>query len=300
MIRCIQTIMPYIQHKLGKTFYLSQGPKNTSNLPIVGLHGGPGSTHSGRLALLNLSNKRKVYIYDQIGGGKSSVTQQKHWTIETFTQELHTLIQAWGLKQFHLYGGSWGTTLALEYYLRYKNNGVASLIFQSPLFSGKDWSNDAKVLIKKLPQKYQKIIRYCHEIGATDAAVYQQAMHEYYKRHVLRDEKKLSQMLNPKKGKNNNGKNIYQYMWGESEFFPTGTLKNYNQVQALKKITVPCLLMCGQYDEARPETSQKYTKMIKSAQYKTIKGAAHAVLTEKPNEVLKHVGQFISEVEKRR
>lgn len=292
--------MPYIQHKLGKTFYLSKGPKNASALPIVGLHGGPGSTHTGRLALLKLSNKRKVYIYDQIGGGKSSVTQQKHWTIDTFTQELHTLIQAWGLKQFHLYGGSWGTTLALEYYLRYKNNSVASLIFQSPLFSSKDWSNDAQILIKKLPQKYQKIIRYCHEIGATDSTVYKQATHEYYKRYVLRDEKKLLQMSKPKKGKKpNNGSNIYHYMWGASEFFPTGTLKNYNQVQALKKINVPCLLMCGQYDEARPETSKKYTQMINNAQYKTIKGAAHAVLTEKPKDALNYVHQFISDVEKK-
>ena len=126
-----------------------------------------------------------------------------------------------------MYGSSWGTTLALEYYLKTKDPDLLSLTFQSPMFSEKDWMNDAKKLIKKLPEKYQTIIHTCHKINATDAKVYQEAIIEYYARYVLRDKKKLQKLLTMS---NENGKKIYQYMWGDSEFRVTGTLKNYNRV----------------------------------------------------------------------
>lgn len=61
-------------------------------------------------------------MYDQIGGGKSSAIAPKLWTIETFVEELSLLVKAWKLDSFILMGASWGTTLALEYFLATKKN----------------------------------------------------------------------------------------------------------------------------------------------------------------------------------
>ncbi len=284
--------MPYIEHKYGKTFYTKKG--SGKQIPIIMLHGGPGGTHNPNSPIFDLAKERQVYCYTQIGSGKSSATQKKHWTIKTFVDELALLIKAWGLTEFHLMGGSWGTTLALEYYLRKKGKGVKSLSFLSPMFSASDWQKDANKLIKQLSPEQQKVIRYCHEIDATDSAVYQRAMAAYYSKHVCRDAKKLADMF---ARKNPNGGHIYRHMWGVSEFSATGTLKNYDQVNQLKDINVPTLIMCGEHDEATPATAKKYTKKIANAQFGEVKGASHTFLIEKPKPALKVIRAFISGLE---
>jgi pimeloyl-ACP methyl ester carboxylesterase len=87
--------MPYIKHKFGQTWFQAKG-KKTKKLPIIALHGGPGGTHVGMKALFDLANERKVYLYDQIGSGKSSITTKKHWTIKTFVEELKLLKKSMG------------------------------------------------------------------------------------------------------------------------------------------------------------------------------------------------------------
>ncbi len=281
--------MPYIQHRLGQTFYTAKGFKKKKT-PLIFLHGGPGGMHDSQSPLFELARERPIYLYTQIGGGKSSAIKPAKMKIETFVWELATLIKAWQLERFHLAGGSWGTTLALEYYLRQKGNGVASLIFQSPMFSAKDWQKDALGLIKKMSKQDQKIIRYCHEINATDAKVYQEVMFRYYLKHLLRNKKKLEEFFNKK---NPNGKKVYQTMWGPSEFQASGTLKSYHRVGQLKHIKVPSLIICGQYDEATPKTGRQYQKAIKNAQFAEIAHASHAILKEKPKAMLKVIQSFL-------
>lgn len=240
-------------------------------------------------ALFTLAKDRRVFIYDQIGGGASSATPAKSWNIKTFVEELETLVNAWGLDRFHIFSGSWGTTLALEYYLRHGKNRVNSLTFQSPMFSTADWERDAKQLIRGLSAEHQKVIRYCHEIGATDSAVYQEALKAYYAKHVCRNRARLKQSFAVK---NPNGNKVYAHMWGPSEFSATGTLKNYDKVSALATIACPSLIICGEHDEARPATGRGYAKRIPGAEFREIKGASHAILAEKPAALKKYYASF--------
>ena len=281
--------MAKIKHSLGTTYFEKKGKKNKT--PIVCLHGGPGGTSKGQRPMLELSDERQVYIYDQIGGGKSSEITKSKWKIETFVKELDTLVKEWGLTEFYLMGGSWGTTLALEYYLRKKGKGIKGLIFQSPMFSAKDWQDDANELISKLPKQTRKVISFCHQIGATDSKVYKDAIIEYYSRHVYRNKKNLIQRTAT--NTNPHGEIIYMHMWGPSEFMATGTLKNYNRLPDLGKIKVPTLFICGHYDEATPKTARKYVKKIKGSKLEVIKGASHAILSEKPKEMLKVLRKFL-------
>jgi len=285
--------MAKVEHKYGITYYETKGRKD-SGVPLICLHGGPGGTSLGHRPMLQLADDRKVFIYDQIGAGRSSKLKPSQYKIKTFVKELDYLLESWGIKEFHLFGSSWGTTLALEYYLHKKGKGIKSITFQSPMFSAKDWETDAKKLINKLPAKTQKVINYCHEIEATDSKVYKEAIFEFYSRHVCRDKKKLRAKS---KIKNEHGNHLYETMWGPSEFKPTGSLKTYNQVSALKTISVPVLFICGQYDEATPETTKKYHKKVKGSQFKVIKSASHSILSEKPKEILKEIRSFISEVD---
>lgn len=274
--------MPYIQHALGKTYYQKHGSSKAKGLPLVCLHGGPGGQSSRMTPLFDLADERQVFLYDQIGGGKSSATDKRHWTIPTFVKELATLTDAWGLEEFHLFGASWGTTLALEFILKHARR-VRSVTFQSPMFCTADWERDANRLIKQLPERDRKVIRYCHEIGATDSKVYEQAMETYYARHVCRNKAGLKRMM---ASNNPNGGKVYAHMWGPSEFQATGSLKNYDRVAQLGKVRQPALVICGEYDEAQPATGQRYSKKLPSGEFKSIRGASHAILTEKPKALI--------------
>ena len=284
--------MAFINHKYGQTYYTKKG--RSGKTPVVWLHGGPGGMHKSDSEVFQLAEHRPVYCYTQIGGGKSTKTDKKHWTIATFVEELNILVDAWGLDEFHLMGGSWGTTLALEYYLRKKGKGIQSLVFQSPLFNARDWKMDGRKLIKAMPKQSQHIINTCHKIGATDAKVYKDAMFEFYLKHVLRNKTKLKEMF---ARKNPNGNKVYEYMWGPSEFEPTGTLKTYSCLAELGKISVPTMIICGEFDEAMPQTGIKYANEIPGCAFAEIKGASHAIWAEKPNKIKTTINTFLTEIE---
>ncbi len=198
-----------------------------------------------------------------MGGGKSGVTTKRHWNIKTLVRELDYLVKAWGIKEFHLAGISWGGTLALEYYLFKKGKGIRSLMLTSPMFSAAHWKADATKLIRKLPCETQKVIKYCHEIGATDSKVYQRAMKTYYLKHVLRDEKKLNAGIKKSMHDKSSGKLIYQYM-------------------------------CGEFDEATPSTIARYSRMVKNSKFKMLKGCSHASTAENPKMVLTALAEFLT------
>lgn len=278
--------MPFIEHRYGRTYYQSRGARSLKGLPLVCLHGGPGGHSRFMTDLFALADERRVFIYDQVGGGRSSATKPSLWRVSTFVNELKALLRAWDLKAFHLFGASWGTTLALEYYLASGGKGVRSLVLQSPMFSAADWSRDAAQLIRKLPAQQQKIIRYCHEIGATDSEVYRDVVTAYYAKHVCRNRQRAEmarQVRNP------NGNRVYEAMWGASEFSATGSLKAYDRVTALSSIRCPTLLICGEHDEARPRTAKRYARMIPDAGFVEIKGASHAIIAERPRQLIKAI-----------
>lgn len=272
--------MPYVHHGLGSTYYETRG-RSKKRAPLVFLHGGPGGNSLGQRRLFPLSNERKIYIYDQLGSGHSKAkSNHPRWSIPLFVDELDALIRRWGLDEFHLGGGSWGATLALEYYLRKHGKGVTSLTFISPMFSAEVWAKDAKALVARLPQKTRDIILLCEKIGATDSRVYKEAEKEFNKRHVYRGKEsrpKIQRFRNQE---------IYETMWGPSEFNPIGTLKTYDRLRDLGKIRVPTHILCGQYDEATPRSCGRFSRLIKGSKLTVLKGCSHRSLAEKPRLVI--------------
>jgi proline iminopeptidase len=287
----------FIKHALGKTFYRTFGRGSSDKLPIVCLHGGPGGSHFYFMPMKALSKSRRVIVYDQIGSGQSSALSVKDSNVKTLADDLHRFLKKMKIEHFHLLGTSWGGSLALEYYFRYKGEGVESLILQSPLVSTKSWEKDANALIKTLSKEDQKVIRYCLEVGATDSAVYQKADKEYSKRYVFRGKKSAAAKRYQKKFPNEHGKALYMHMWGPSEFRATGTLKTFDREKDLAKIKVPTLFIAGQYDEARPETMKRFSRKVQKSRVEVVRGASHAILMEKPRPMVRAVEKFAREVE---
>ena len=71
-----------------ETWYRDVGPEG--GIPLLCLHGGPGSTHHYFKPLEELaSDGRRVVVYDQLGCGSSDRPDDPDlWTVELFVDEV--------------------------------------------------------------------------------------------------------------------------------------------------------------------------------------------------------------------
>jgi proline iminopeptidase len=282
----------FIEVEGGKIWYRIDGEGDKT--PVLLLHGGPGSSSFNLEPLKELSQDRPVIFLDQLGCGRSTrITDTTLMTIEKNVEQLEQVRKALKLDNFYLYGHSWGTMLGMDYYVKYPK-GIQGLIFSSPLFSTKIWTDDADTLIATLPEATQKAIRESERQKNYASEAYKQAMKVYYKAYVRRSDKSKSQQDTAAKYF---GENVYNFMWGPSEFTATGNLLNYNRLKDLPKITVPTLLTAGEYDEARPSSVRYYTSLIPGAQFKEIPQAAHSTMMDNPKEYIGVLREFLRKMD---
>jgi proline iminopeptidase len=282
----------FIEVEGGKIWYRIDGKGDKT--PVLLLHGGPGSSSFNLDPLKELSQDRPVIFHDQLGCGRSTrITDTTLMTIEKNVEQLEQVRKALKLDKFYLYGHSWGTMLGMDYYVKYPK-GIQGLIFSSPLFSTKIWTDDADTLIKTLPEATQKAIRESERQKKYASEAYKEAMKVYYKAYVRRSDKSKSQQDSAAKFF---GENVYNFMWGPSEFTATGNLLNYNRLKDLPKITVPTLLTAGEFDEARPSSVRYYTSLIPGAQFKEIPQAAHSTMMDNPKEYIGVLREFLRKMD---
>jgi glycerol dehydrogenase len=250
-----------------------------NNTPLLLLHGGPGISSHYLEPLAELASDRPVIFFDQPGCGRSDrVKDITKVDIPYFVNALEALRQKLGLKQFYLYGQSWGSLLALEYYLEHPE-GVKALIFSSPLISTPAWIRDADLLIRTLPPETRDAILKNEAAGTVDSPEYQQAMMVFYERFVAR---KLPWSDDFQKSMEQMALEIYNHMWGPSEFTVTGLLRTHDRSESLKDIRVPVLYLCGEFDEARPETIRQFHTMTPDSKMHVVPGAAHLTMHDAP------------------
>ena len=138
----------------GPVWYKISG--SGEGLPLLTLHGGPGSTSCGFSLLEPLGDQRSIIRYDQLGSGRSGRPDDLSlWEVDRFIEALDIIRNELKLEEFHLLGHSWGAALAGAYILEKGTSGVASIIFSSPLLSTPLWIKDANYLRSQLPQDIQ-------------------------------------------------------------------------------------------------------------------------------------------------
>lgn len=289
-----KTLLPhegFVTVNGGKIWYEVVG--EGLNPPVLLLHGGPGSASFGFDPLRDLGYDGPIVFWDQLGCGRSdALSDTSLMTIENFVDQTERLRRHLDLEDFVLYGHSWGTMLGIDYYLRYPEE-VKAIIFSSPLFSTASWIADGDSLIATLPDTIQQTIRRYESSSNYENPEYQKAAEFYYSQFVTRN-----QNPNPDRSHLNlsDGSKIYLYMWGPSEFSSTGTLKNFDRLEDLEGIEVPTLLVCGEFDEASPNTVRKYSGLIPGSRYAVIPDAAHSTLKDNPDAMLKVIGDFLKTI----
>ncbi|TEB34593.1 proline iminopeptidase [Coprinellus micaceus] len=89
---------------------------NKEGTPVVFLHGGPGGGVDAADRTFFNPEKYKIILFDQRGSGKSTpsacLEENTTWDL---VKDIETLRQELKIDKWHVFGGSWGSTLSLAY-----------------------------------------------------------------------------------------------------------------------------------------------------------------------------------------
>lgn len=85
-------------------------------VPVMGLHGGPGGGSSPEMRRFFDPRKYRVILADQRGCGRSTPASElsENDTL-SLIEDIETLRKKLGIEKWIVFGGSWGSTLALAY-----------------------------------------------------------------------------------------------------------------------------------------------------------------------------------------
>ncbi len=241
--------------------------------PLVTLHGGPGYPSASLQPLEGLASGRRLVFYDQLGCGNSDRPDDPSlWTMERFIDELERLLDHLGFEYVHLLGHSWGTMLAVDFYLR-RPQSIRSMILVSPALSASRWEDDSERLISAFTPELREI----HADPHASAEEVERLTAEYMSRHFLRIREDPEPVKRAREGF---GPQVYTTMWGPNEFTPTGPLKDYERADDLPRLNVPVLYLCGRYDSATPQTTEFYASLTPNSAIKVFENSSHHCFIE--------------------
>ncbi|MFH1209678.1 MAG: prolyl aminopeptidase [archaeon] len=104
--------------KIHSLYYELYG--NPKGKPVLFLHGGPGGGFSERDKRFFNPRVYKLILFDQRGSGRSKpFASLKENTTFDLVEDIKKLLTFLKIKKTFLFGGSWGSTLALVYAIKY-------------------------------------------------------------------------------------------------------------------------------------------------------------------------------------
>lgn len=264
-------------------------------IPLLTLHGGPGSGHDYLEPLEKLAIDRPVILYDQLGCGKSDQPDDRSlWRMERFVSELAEIRNALNLREVHLFGQSWGGMLAIEYMLT-QPQGVISLILADSCASMPQLEQELKRLKSELPDEIIATLNRFEATGDYQNPEYRAAVVEFYKQHVCRLSAMPDCLLRTTANLKNNP--VYETMNGPNELVITGNLKSWNRTDQLSQISVPTLILVGRYDEVTPAGSETLHQGIAGSQLVIFEESSHIPHIEEEEKYLRTVSDFLSQVD---
>jgi pimeloyl-ACP methyl ester carboxylesterase len=257
-----------------RTWYRTVGEPRPGTLPLLCLHGGPGSSSAYHGRLEALAGDRQVIRYDQLGCGRSDRPDDDSlWTLELFVSEVQAVRDALGLDRVHLLGTSWGGMLAQEYALT-QPAGLESLVLSSTLASADRWVSEASRLLAELgPDATQE------EFDAAHFCRLDPPPPEVEAWQALRNVA------------------VYEAMWGPNEWTNTGRLAGWSTLDRLDRIRVPTLVLRGEHDLCTEAIAQELADGIADAELIVFEESSHTPVLEEPERYRAVVAGFLGRVE---
>lgn len=114
---------------------------NPNGKPVLFLHGGPGIACGPIHRRFFDPAHYRIFLFDQRGAGRSSPHGEvSNNTTAHLIADIEKLRTLWGIESWHVFGGSWGSTLALAYAEAHPER-VSGLILRG-IFIFRQWEID--------------------------------------------------------------------------------------------------------------------------------------------------------------
>lgn len=112
-------IKPYQEHRIDvqspHQLYVEESG-NPDGIPVVFIHGGPGAGTSHSHRRFFDPDKYRIILFDQRGCGRSTPHGcLEHNNTQALVSDMEVIREKLGVETWLLFGGSWGSTLALVY-----------------------------------------------------------------------------------------------------------------------------------------------------------------------------------------
>jgi proline-specific peptidase len=273
----------YVDFRGYRTWYRVAGDRGSGAVPLLALHGGPGSTHHYFAPLERLADERPVVVYDQIGCGSSDRPDDIEWSVDVFRDEVDAVREQLGLERIHLLGTSWGGMLALEHVLS-GAPGIVSLILSSTLANIDDWAEEQKRLLRELGL----------EPVSADDPDHERVERLYFDQHFYRGRKPRAEL---ERMQAERAPDVYHAMQGADEWTVTGALRGWDVRDRLHEIDVPTLVIRGRYDMCTGRIAATLVSGIRGAREVVLEHSSHTPVLEETDRYLNVVGSFLRETD---
>ncbi|KAK7039401.1 proline-specific peptidase [Favolaschia claudopus] len=270
-----------------ETFYMVFGNLQTSQqIPLVVCHGGR-ATHHYLKSLSQITEEYSipVVLYDQLGFGLSShfpreAGNASFWTIDVLVEQLRQLINYLGIQN--------DIELASKPALRV---GLRKLVLWSPAASTKLLEESMKQRREMLPADIRETLVKHETEGTTDSDEYGKAMlasmHENFCRlEVWPDE--LLESFSYSDKDSDAGSTLF----GISPLAITGSTKDWSSLQTAHFITVPTMIMNGQYDWS-DEALQPLLSSIPVVEWVKFADSSHLLHFEETEKFMKTLSTWL-------
>ena len=127
--------------------------------PVVVLHGGPGGGANAVQAAMFDPRAWHIICFDQRGCGQSTATDTlAENTTHTLVADIEAIREKLGIEQWHVSGGSWGSTLALVYAITHAER-VLGMILRGVFLARQhdsDWLYGNAGMARLFPEFYRE------------------------------------------------------------------------------------------------------------------------------------------------
>ncbi|WP_414738838.1 proline iminopeptidase-family hydrolase [Mycobacterium nebraskense] len=261
----------------GKVWFKRVG--GGAGLPLLVVHGGPGLPHTYLRSLQRLADEREVVFWDQLGCGNSERPSNRElWTMRRSVAEMDAVVAGLGLNRFHIFGNSWGGMMAQQYALDVTSRAV-SLTISNSIASIPQFSQMVARLKTELDPATQSAIERHEAAGTTYTAEYQDAIRTWNETYLCRVRPWPPELL---EAFSRMGNEIFETMFGPSDFHIVGTIRDWDVFDRLADITLPTLILAGKFDECVPEHMWDMHQRIAGSRYELFESSAHMPFIEEP------------------
>ncbi len=281
----------YLPVGSGHSIYFEESG-NPNGKPVVFLHGGPGGGTSPKQRRFFNPERYRIVLFDQRGCGKSrphaSLVDNTTWHL---VQDIELLREHLGIARWQVFGGSWGSTLALAYAEKHPNQ-VTELVLRG-IFLVRRWElewfyqSGTSLLFPDAWEKYEALIppaerddfiaAYYRRLTSPDPAVQKAAARvwsvwEASTSHLLPDEEYIRSCAGDEFS--------LAFARIESHYFVNaGFLSRENQlIEDVHKIRhLPAVIVQGRYDVVCPmQSAYELAQAWPEARFAVVPDAGHS------------------------